>query len=44
MITIRLLLLVLAAICFALDSYGVGSKIGLQSLGLFLITVAWLVG
>lgn len=35
MITARLVLLVLALICFALSAFGVASRFNLQSVGLF---------
>jgi len=41
--TLRLVLLVLALICFGLAAAGVSSKVGLQPLGLALLTLAFLV-
>jgi hypothetical protein len=44
MLSIRGLLLVLALICFVLSAAGVVSRVNLASLGLALVTLAFLVG
>jgi len=42
-VTLRLVLLLLALVCFGLAAAGVSSRVQLQPLGLALLTLAWLV-
>lgn len=42
--TIAFLLLMVAMICFGLSAFGVSARINLQSLGLALLTGAFLAG
>ena len=44
--TINLIMIVLALVCFGLSTVGVPSppRCNLQSLGLFALTLAWLLG
>ncbi len=42
--TIALLLLILALVCFGLAAAGVASRVGLTPLGLAFATLAYLVG
>ena len=39
-LTVHLLFLVLALICFALATIGIPSRVGLEPLGLFFLTLA----
>jgi len=43
MLTFRFICLVLALVCFAAAAAGVSSRIGLQPLGLALLTLGWIV-
>lgn len=41
---LRLILLIAALLCFVAASFGVRSRIGLQPLGLALVTLAFILG